>query len=112
MDKRITAAEAYARSIRTGEHSASKALGAHLAPDVVLETNGPAAGSKEETFRGHAAVLERASGNWAITPSLRIARWSDAVLEGDKAVVSVSFDFIGSIAPAALRLVFSFDSES
>jgi hypothetical protein len=112
MDKRVIAAEAYVRSIRTGEHSASKALAPRLAPDVVLETNGPAAGSKEETFRGHAAVLERASGNWAITPSLRIARWSDPVAEGDKMVVNVAFDFLGSIAPAALRLAFSFDSEA
>ena len=112
MDKRILAAEAYARSIRTGEHSASKALAPRLAPDVILDTNGPAAGSKNEQFRGHAAVLERASGIWAITPSLKIARWSDAVMEGDTAVVNVSFEFLGSIAPAALRLAFTFDGES
>jgi hypothetical protein len=112
MDKRIVAAEAYARSIRTGEHSASKALAPRLAPDVVLDTNGPAAGSKTEEFRGHAQVLDRASGNWAITPSLRIARWADPVVEGDKVVVNVGFDFIGSVAPAALRLGFSFDGES
>ena len=112
MDKRVIAAEAYVRSIRTGEHSASKALAPRLAPEVVLDTNGPAPGSKNDTFSGHAEVLERVSGNWALTPSLRIARWSDPLAEGDSVVVNATFDYIGSIAPAALRLVFSFDGHS
>jgi uncharacterized pyridoxamine 5'-phosphate oxidase family protein len=112
LDKRAAAADAYVRSIRTGEHSASVALGRHLAPQVVLDSNGPGPGSKTEELRGHAAVLERASGNWAITYSLRHARWTDPAPEGDKLVVNASFEFIGTIAPAALRIVFVFDQES
>src|SRR5687767_315776 len=111
MDQRVAAAEAYVRSIRTGEYAASKALAPRLAPGVVLDTNGPGPGSRNETFSG-AEVLERASGNWAITPSLRAARWSEPVADGERLIVSATFDYLGSIAPAALRLAFSFDEQS
>lgn len=52
MTNAIHAAEIYVRSIRTGEHSPALALASVLAPDVVLETNGPMANGPKDTISG------------------------------------------------------------
>lgn len=110
MSRKFEAANAYVRSIRTGEHLASVALAAHLAPEVVLETNGPMPGAKDETIQGHARVLGRASGNWAWTLAQRLARWSEPAAAGDGLRVEASFEHVGGIAPALLQIEFSFDA--
>ena len=104
MSTRISAAQALIKSLRTGEYTASVALGMHLAQDVVLEANGPMPGMPSSTTRGHADVLRRLSGNWAVTMALRHARWSSPVAEGDTVKVSVTFEHLGGIVPAALSV--------
>lgn len=111
MSNAIRAAEAYVRSIRTGEHSPALALASLLAQDVVLETNGPMANSQKETVSGHASVLKRATGKWAVTEALYNARWSEPRMEGQAVKVDATFEFIGGVSPAALSLTFSFNGE-
>lgn len=110
MSPSIQAAEAVVKSLRTGEHSAATTLVGHLAPDVVLEANGPMPGAPNETIRGAADVLARLSGNWAVTMALRHARWRDPVAEGGKVRVGASFEHLGGIVPAALELAITVDA--
>jgi len=112
MNPRQLAAEAWVKSIRTGEHSASIALEPHLAENVELETNGPTPGAPIETVRGRANVLQRASGNWAVTYALRHARWTNPVEDGGVVKVQASFENLGGVVPAALAIAISFDGNN
>jgi len=108
---RIAAAEALLKSIRTGEHSASDALGSHLADAVVLEANGPMPGAPTDKVSGRADVLRRLSGNWAVTMALRHARWSAPAAEGDTVKASATFEHLGGVVPAALAVAAGFDGD-
>ena len=109
MTARLSAAEAWVKSIRTGEHSASVALAPYLSESVELDTNGPMPGAPTETVRGRADVLRRAGGNWAVTYALRHARWTSPVEEGGAVKVQASFEGLGGVVPAALAVAISFD---
>jgi hypothetical protein len=110
MSERLDAAEALVRSIRTGEHSASVALGPYLSDDVVLEANGPMPGAPTLTIRGRAEVFQRLSGNWAVTYALRHARWTTPVDTGGAVKIEASFDYLGGVVPAALVVTIAFDT--
>jgi uncharacterized pyridoxamine 5'-phosphate oxidase family protein len=112
MNPRSAAAETLVKSMRSGELSASVALGACLAQDVVLDTNGPMPGAPTDTIRGHTDVLRRLSGNWAVTMALRHARWSNPAADGDAVKVSATFEHLGGIVPASLAIVVGFDASN
>ena len=57
MNPRLAAAEALVKSMRSGELSASVALGACLAQDVVLDTNGPMPGAPTDRIPAGAIPL-------------------------------------------------------
>lgn len=109
MTSRLAAAEALVKSIRSGEHSAAVALGALLSDDVVLEANGPMPGAPTTTFTGRNDVLERLSGNWAVTWALRHARWTTPAETAGVTKVSASFEYLGGIVPAGLDVSIAFD---
>lgn len=106
----LHAAEAYLRSIRTGEHSAALALAPLLAPDVEYVANGWMANLPGEQFKGHDAVLRRVTGNWASTAGIRYARWSAPREECGKVMLAASFDHIGGVAPASVDVQLDFDA--
>ncbi len=109
MTARLTAAEAFVKSIRTGEHSAAVAVEPYLDQNVVLETNGPMPGAPIETVRGQADVLRRVGGNWAVTWALRHARWTSPVDDDGVVKVQATFEHLGGVVPAALTITISFD---
>src|SRR5215469_16247588 len=88
MNPRQLAAEAWVKSIRTGEHSASLALAPHLAESVELDTNGPTPGAPTETVRGRTNVLQRASGNWAVTYAPRQAQPTEVIPPGARPLIN------------------------
>jgi hypothetical protein len=102
-DPRITAAEAYVKSIRTGELSASQSLGPFLASNVVLSTGA-------EEVNGHDAVLTRASGKWAHTDGLWRAGWSTPRIEGEQVVIDADFSPM-PVGPASMSFRFSFTTD-
>jgi uncharacterized pyridoxamine 5'-phosphate oxidase family protein len=112
MSAKIAAAEAWVKSIRTGEHSAAVALEPLLSDNVELDTNGPMPGAPTDVVRGKADVLRRATGNWAVSYALRHARWSTPVDDGGVAKVNATFEHLGGIVPAALAITFSFDGSN
>lgn len=110
MTRRLAAAEALVKSIRTGEHSAAVALEPLLADGVVLDTNGPMPGAPTETVSGRAAVFRRVTGNWAVSWALRHGRWASPVDEGTAVKVQATFEHLGGIVPAALSIAITLDS--
>src|SRR3954467_15502405 len=98
IDAGQRAVETYARSIRSGEHAASLALGKLLSPDVVLEINGPMPNAPTETIKGFDAVLTRSSGNYAWTNALRHARWENPKAENGAWRIDGSSDHIGGVS--------------
>ncbi len=110
MSTRVSAAETLVKSICSGEHAASVALGAYLAQDVVLDTNGPMPGAPTNTIHGHADVLHRLSGNWAVTMALRHGRWASPAVADDLIRINATFENLGGIVPAALAIVVEFNA--
>lgn len=104
------AAEAYVRSIRSGEHAASLVLGKLLSTEVVLEINGPMPNAPMETIKGAEAVLTRSSGNYAWTNALRHARWEDAKQEGGGWRINGSSDHIGGVSAQSISVLVSSDA--
>ncbi len=104
-DKRVQAAEAVVKSIKTGERSASERAREHLASDVVLEVV-RAQGSEE--IKGIDQVLFRLGGIWAFTPIFQRGAWSEPKTEADKLKVEGIFPDLGA-APQAMNLTFSFN---
>jgi len=102
-DKRVQAAEAVTKSIKTGERSASIRAAAYLAPDVVLD-NG------REQVSGAKDVIERVSGIWAFTPIYQRGAWSSPAPDGDKLKVDAVFPDLGA-APSEMHLTFSFNGD-
>jgi hypothetical protein len=101
--KRYQAAEAFARSLRTGELAASRLVADHLAEDVVLAGMGP-------EVRGRAKVLERITGQWPMTPALGRGNWSTPQPEGDGLRITADFSALGA-APRDFSLTFGFDAD-
>jgi hypothetical protein len=106
-DKRVQAAEAVVKSIKTGERSASERAREHLASDVVLEVV-RAQGSEE--VKGVDQVLFRLGGIWAFTPIYQRGAWSEPKPDGDKLKVEGLFPDLGA-APQAMNLTFSFNGD-
>lgn len=107
MSKRIEAAEAYVRSMRTGEFPAVEEAATHLADDVKL--NGATVwGRQGASVDGKEDVLYRITGVWPNTPVYVKGFWSAAKEEGDQVKVTATFPAMGA-APAAVNLTFSFN---
>lgn len=102
-DSRIEAAEAYIKSIRTGELSAAQSLAPLLAQDVVLSAS-------PEEVAGYDAVLQRASGRWATTDGLSRAGWGNPRLDSEQVVVEADFSHL-PVGPAAMSFRFSFSND-
>jgi hypothetical protein len=100
---RVGAARAYVRALRTGEPSATERAAAQLAEDVVLVVG-------DARVEGRAAVRERITGQWPLTPVYVQGAWSDPQEDGDTVTVGATFPGLGA-APAALTLTFSFDAQ-
>jgi hypothetical protein len=103
-DKRVQAAEAVTKSIKSGERSAAIRAAEHLAPDVTFD-NG------REQVSGAKDVLERVSNIWAFTPIYQRGAWSAPYAEGDKLKVDGVFPDLGA-APSELHLTFSFNGSN
>jgi general stress protein 26 len=107
MNKRLEAAEAYVRAMRTGEYPAVEQASKALAKDVKL-TGAPVFGRGPTTIEGKDAVLHRISGEWPNTPVYKKGFWSEPMEEGDKVKVTATFPAMGA-APAAVNLTFGFN---
>ena len=101
IDRRIEAAEAFVKALRTGETAATAWLAGFLHADVALTVNGAAVQGRQE-------VLARVSGQWPLTPVYLHGAWSAPVLDADQVKVSATFPSLGA-APQAVHIAFSFD---
>jgi hypothetical protein len=109
IDRRVRAAEAWIKALRTGEASATAMAVTYLAPDVVLDTTGAHMwGNGHEEFHGYAAVVEMITGIGVMTGVYRGGAWADPVIEGDR--VTVTADLGGGLLASA-RLTFDFDEQ-
>lgn len=106
-DKRVQAAEAVVKSIKTGERSASERAREHLASDVVLEI---VRAQGNEEIKGIDQVLFRLGGIWAQTPIYQRGAWSEPKADGDTLKVEGVFPDLGA-APQAMNLTFSFNGD-
>ena len=87
MNRRIRAAEAYLKALRTGEASATETAASHLAPDVVLETVGAHMwGNGPEQFHGYDDTLKMITGIGVMTGVYRTAPWSNPTVQSDGSV--------------------------
>jgi hypothetical protein len=102
-EKRAKAARAYVKSLKTGEMSAAARVAPHLASDVVLSTG-------QAEFKGHAAVLQRVSGQWPNTPIYLQGGWGDPQTEGEQIKVHADFPPLGG-GLAGINLTFSFNDQ-
>jgi hypothetical protein len=102
-DSRVRAVEAYVQALKTGAPSAAERAAQYLAPDVVLR-----AGPQEHA--GRAAVAQRITGQWPLTPTYVYGAWSDPRPDGDRLTVHADFPAMGA-APATVDLSFAFDPE-
>lgn len=109
VSKRIIAAEAYVRALRTGESTAVQCVAQHLAKDVVLK-GATVWGRAGATVEGFDEVLYRVTGQWPNTPVYVKGFWSAPVEEDGKVKVSATFPAMGA-APAAMKLAFSFNEQ-
>lgn len=107
MNKRLEAAEAYVRAMRTGEFPAVEEAGKALAKDVKL-TGATVWGKSGATVEGHDDVLYRITGVWPNTPVYVRGYWSGAYEDGDKVKVDATFPGMGA-APAEVHLTFHYN---
>src|SRR5688572_30468404 len=98
VNTRTQAVEAYIKSLKSGEASASERLSPHLASDVVLATG-------QQEVKGHDEVLKRVTGQWPNTPIYLYGSWSDPQPDGDQLKVHGDFPPLGA-APTAMDLTF------
>src|SRR5438477_12035148 len=101
-NKRVEAAEAYVKALKTGEGSAAERAAKHLAPDVVLS-----AGQSE--FKGYDAVLQRITGQWPNTPIYQYGGWTEPRQDGDRLAVHADFPPMGG-GVLAIDLDFTFNA--
>ena len=106
-DKRVQAAEAVVKSIKSGERSASERAREHLTSDVVLELVRP---QGNEEIKGLEEVLFRLGGIWAQTPVFQRGAWSEPTADGDKLKVDGVFPDMGA-ALKEMHLTFSFNGD-
>jgi hypothetical protein len=103
VEKRLEAAWAIVRALRTGEITAARVAIAHLATVPSFTT-------PKAQFDGLDQVGERLTGLWSYTPVLAAGAWD--VRETDAGTLTAFADFSGlGAAPADLRLVLSFDAD-
>jgi len=107
-NKRVRAAEAYLKALRTGEASATEMAAPHLAPNVELHTVGAHMwGNGPEEFHGYDAVLKMITGIGVMTGLYRTAPWTTPVDNGD-GTVTVSADIGGGLlSSTTLTLTFN-----
>ena len=109
MNKRLEAAEAYVRAMRTGEFPAVEEASKALAADVKL--NGATVwGRQGATVEGHDDVLYRITGVWPNTPVYVRGFWTAAREEGNEVKVDATFPGMGA-APAEVHLTFRFNGQ-
>ncbi|MBV8593913.1 MAG: hypothetical protein JOZ27_06405 [Caulobacteraceae bacterium] len=101
--RRLEAAEAFARALRTGEGSAVRAASFWLATDAIFDANGTA-------IRGLAAIIDRLGAKWPLSPALARGIWSRPREVGEAVEVTADFAALGA-APRDYRLTFSFTAE-
>src|SRR3954468_7262918 len=102
-NKRIEAAEAYVKALKSGEGSASERVSGQLAADVTLSTG-------QAEFKGHDAVLKRITGQWPNTPIYQYGGWADPVVEGEQVKVHADFPPMGG-GVLAIDLAFGFNAQ-
>ncbi|HWC28749.1 MAG TPA: pyridoxamine 5'-phosphate oxidase family protein [Dehalococcoidia bacterium] len=107
MNKRLEAAEAYVRAMRTGEFPAVAEASKVLAKDVKL-TGATVWGRQGATVEGHDDVLYRITGVWPNTPVYVRGYWSGAYADGDTVKVDATFPGMGA-APAEVHLTFHYN---
>src|SRR5919205_424294 len=99
MSRRIQAAEAYVKALRTGEPSATQQASQYLADEVVLS-----AGQDEVSGRDN--VVKRITGQWPLTPVFQHAGFGTAREEDGRVVLEGELPPMGA-APQKLSLTFS-----
>jgi len=108
MNRRVRAAEAYVKALRTGEAAATATAAQHLAQDVTLDTTGAHMwGNGHETFKGYDDVVHMITGIGVMTGIYRTGASEDPVAEGD--TVTVKADLGGGLLSTA-TLTFTFDA--
>jgi hypothetical protein len=100
-NKKVEAAEAYVKALRTGDGSAAVRAAKFLAPDVVLSTG-------QTEFKGYDAVLQRITGQWPNTPIYQYGGWTDPRPDGDRLTVHADFPPMGG-GVLAIDLAFGFN---
>jgi hypothetical protein len=98
-ERRLGALDAVLRSLRTGEFSAVQEAAAGFAPAVVLSSDG-------KDVSGIAAVTDRLTGQWPLTPVYAQGEWSEPETSGEGARVTATFPTFGTIRGYALTVSF------
>jgi len=108
MDKRVRAAEAYLKALRTGEASATETAAQYLAPDVELATDGAHMwGNGHEEFHGYDQVLKMITGIGVMTGLYRTAPWTEPRPDGDGALKITADIGGGLLSSSTLTLHFN-----
>jgi hypothetical protein len=103
LSRRLSAADAVLRALRTGELVAARHATSYLAPDVSFSTNGKAIAGRE-------AVADRLTGQWSFTLVMAQGHWSEPKAVGGQVAVTGGFPGIGA-APEGYQIAFSFDAD-
>lgn len=101
--RRVIAAAAYIRALRSGEGSAAMRAEPFLADDVVLTVG------QSET-KGKAAVVAHITGAWPNTPVYLMGGWSEPSEVGDAVIVEAEFPPLGAGAERG-TVTFGFDQD-
>ncbi len=99
--ERLTAADAYAKALATGDRGAATVASKHIAKDVVSTVG-------TRTFEGYDEVLSRITGVWPQTPVYRNGTWGAAKESGSDVVVNATMKPVGA-GPAEVNVTFSFN---
>ena len=101
-DKRLAAAWAVVRALRSGEVSAARVAQRHLWKNVTFQTS-------RDLFEGIEAVTERLTGHWTYTPVMGAGAWQVTADEDGAALAEADFSGVGA-SPAKYALEFAFDA--
>src|SRR5579863_9887254 len=101
-ERRLSALDAVLRSLKTGEYTAVQEAAATFAPSIVYKS-----GTTEVS--GTAAVAERLTGQWPLTPVYAKGEWTEPETSGENVRISASFPTFGTIKGYALSTTFDKD---
>ncbi len=99
---RLGAAQAYVEALRTGDHSAAKAVAKYLAKDILVTVG------QRERHEGFEQALRRITGAWPNTPVYIKGDWSDIREEGKQVKVRAKMRPVGA-GPSGVNITFSFN---